>query len=242
MSAGVVAALTAEARTLGASVVRRDGLTVTSGGHLVAVSGMGGAAAAIAAGLLAEAGATTLVSWGLAGGLDPTLCAGTICLPDVVVGASGRALATDHHWRELVGAAILARRVVHGTLLTSERSIDDVAGKAAAFRGTGAAAVDMESLAIAEVAAARGLPFIAVRVIVDTATMSLPGAVLAATAAGQVRVLKLLLGVAQSPGDIAPLIRLALRYRAARQALVAVARSGALSPLAFAGADTRRIA
>jgi adenosylhomocysteine nucleosidase len=243
LSTGVVAALTAEARTLGPVIRRADGVCVTREGILVAVSGIGGAAAASAACVLADAGASSLVSWGLAGGLDPGLAAGTLCLPERVIGTQGAVHATDHHWRELVAAALAARRVVvHGALLSSGQAIDTVAGKAAAFRESGAAAVDMESQAIAGIAAARGLPFIAIRVIVDTAADTLPEAVLAASSAGQVRILGLLQGLARSPRQVAPLIRLARRYRAARQALVAVARSGALAPLAFAAADAKRIA
>jgi len=243
LSAGVVAALTAEARTLGVAARRGAGFATTREGILVAVSGIGGAAATVAARLLADAGATSLVSWGLAGGLDPALAAGTICLPSVVIAADGSRFATDHHWRELVAAAIAARRVVvNGSLLTAISSIDDVAGKAAAFHETGAAAVDMESHAIAAVAASRKLPFIAIRVIVDTAHDALPDAVVAASSGGEVSTLRLVRELLRSPQTIAPLLRLALRYRAARGALLAVARSGALAPLKFATADANRIA
>jgi adenosylhomocysteine nucleosidase len=242
-AAGVVAALAAEARTLGPPIRRGDGLSATSDGTLVAISGMGGAAAAVATHALIEAGATALVSWGMAGGLDPALRAGTICLPTTVIAREGLSFATDHHWRELVGAAIAARRpVVDGKLLTCTQAIDDIAGKAAAFRDTGAVAVDMESIAIAEVAAGRGLPFIAIRVIVDTAGDALPKAVLAASSGGQVHVFRLIQGLVRSPPDIVPLIRLARRYRAATRALVAVARSGALAPIAFAATSQTRIA
>jgi adenosylhomocysteine nucleosidase len=242
-AAGVVAALAAEARTLGPPIRRGDGLSMTSDGTLVAISGMGGVAAAAATRVLIDAGATALVSWGMAGGLDPALRAGTICLPTTVISPEGLSFATDHHWRELVGAAIAARRpVVDGKLLTCTRAIDDIAGKAAAFRDTGAMAVDMESIAIAEVAAGRGLPFIAVRVIVDTAGDALPKAVLAASGGGQVHIFSLIRGLIRSPLEIASLFRLAKRYRAATRALVAVARSGALAPLAFAATSQTRIA
>ncbi len=243
MSTGVVAALSAEARTLGVSARRGAGFATTRDGILVAVSGIGGPAAAAAARLLADAGATSLVSWGLAGGLDPALAAGTICLPTVVIAADGSRFATDHHWRELLAAAIAAPRVVvKGSLLTALGSIDDVAGKAAAFRDTGAAAVDMESHAIAAVAASRKLPFIAIRVIVDTAHDALPEAVLAASSGGEVSTSRLVRELLRSPAAIAPLLRLARRYRAARGALVEVARSGALAPLRFAAANANRIA
>jgi adenosylhomocysteine nucleosidase len=242
-AAGVVAALKLEARTLGPPIRRSDGLFAMNDGTLVAVSGMGHAAAAAAAAALVDAGAVALVSWGMAGGLDPALHAGTICLPSVVVSRDGATFTTDHHWRELLTAAIAARRtVVSGNLLTSDSAIDDVAGKAAAFRETGAVAVDMESLAVASIAATHKLPFIAVRVIVDTAVDALPAAVLAATRLGRLRIPRLILGIVRRPSDIAPVIRLAKRYRTAMQALAAVARSGGMAPLAFAASSPTRIA
>jgi adenosylhomocysteine nucleosidase len=242
-AAGVVAALSVEARTLGPPIRRSDGLFAINDGTLVAVSGMGCAAAAAAATALVDAGAVALVSWGMAGGLDPGLHAGTICLPSIVVSRDGATFTTDHHWRELLSAAIAARRtVVSGSLLTSDLAIGDIAGKAAAFRETGAVAVDMESLAVASIAAAHKLPFIAVRVIVDTAGDALPRAVLAATRFGRVRISRLILGIVRRPSDIGSLIRLAQRYRTAQQALAAVARTGALAPLAFAAFSSTRIA
>ena len=67
-----------------------------------------------------------------------------------------------------------------GRLLTSARSVGSVEDKAALFERTGAVAVDMESAAIAEVAEQHGLPFLAVRVVVDSAGDVLPAAVTAA--------------------------------------------------------------
>lgn len=233
MSIGVVAALVAEARTLGRLRKRSDGLATTRDGNLVAISGMGSHSAAVAAALLADAGATSLISWGLAGGLDPGLTAGTVCVPETVIMADCGRLHTDRHGREWVCEALAARRVVSGTMLTAAGAIPDVAGKAAAFRATGASAVDMESYAVARIAADRGLPFIAIRVIVDTASDGLPAAVLEASKDGQVRVLPLVLGLARAPSQSAALLRLAWRYRTARQMLMAVARGGTLAPLAF---------
>ena len=241
--AGVVAALDMEARTLSPGPRRRDGLREAGDGLLVAVSGMGSAAAVGAAGTLVDAGATALVSWGLAGGLDPALQAGTICLPGTVVSRDGATFPTDLAWREILTAAISRHLpVVSGTLLTSPVAIENVAAKAAAYRTTGAVAVDMESAGVARVAALKGLPFIAVRAIVDTAGDSLPGTVMAAGSDGRVRLVRLILGIVRSPRDIAPLLRLAKRYRAATRARTAVAATGALAPLAFTAASADRIA
>ncbi len=225
---------------MGSRTRRRDGLFEVGDGTLVAVSGMGATAAVGAARALIDAGATALVSWGLAGGLDPRLQAGTICLPSVVVSRDGATFATDVHWREILAAAISHHlRVVSGALLSSAVAIEDVAAKAAAFAETGAVAVDMESAAVAQIAASKQLPFVAVRAIVDTAGDTLPRAVMAAGAEGRVRLAPLLFGIVRSPREIAPLMRLAQRYRAAIRALGAVARTGALAPLAFAAHPDR---
>ena len=228
---GVVAALAAEARTLGKAVRRRDGLWSLSDGALLAVGGMGEVLAARAARSLVDAGAAGLLSFGFAGGLDPSLSAGTVLLPTEIVSGKGGRFMTSTDWRERLCVAFAERRPAAGALLTSAAPIDSVADKASAFRETGAVAVDMESLSVAEVAAAHRLPFIAVRVIVDTAADVLPRAVLAANRAGSLSLRHLLGGLALAPLELVVLIRLAQRYRAATRSLAGVARAGLLTPL-----------
>jgi adenosylhomocysteine nucleosidase len=238
---GVVCALAAEARHLGPATRRHQPLTPLADGTLLAVSGMGIAAAAHSARALVDAGARALVSWGMAGGLDPALTAGTVFLPSEVVSTDGAAVTTAPQWRKRLSEAIvaqhsapLAETVIHGRLLTSRRAIGSLTDKAALFRETGAAAVDMESLAVAEIAQTHQLPFIAVRVIVDSAGDSLPRAVtVAADSEGHLQVWRLLGALVRAPADLAPLIRLAQRYRAASRSLAAVARVGPLAPYAF---------
>jgi adenosylhomocysteine nucleosidase len=206
---GVVAALAAEARALG-----------PWDETLVAVSGIGCSLAGAAARTLIESRVSALMTFGLAGGLDPSLETGCIVLPGELISRDGARFHTSQLWRERIVAALgSSMAVTQSTLLTSPAAIDTPTAKAAAFRDTGAAAVDMESVAVAEVAAIHKLPFIAVRVIVDTATDVLPPAVLAASRAGRVQIGRLLAGLIVAPGEIAALIRLALRYRTAMRAL-----------------------
>lgn len=229
--AGVVAALAAEARVFGPATRMSGGAAVLADGTLLAVSGIGAAAAARACTLLIDAGATALVSWGMAGALDPSLSAGAVCLPSEIIAADGSCFLTAAYWREPLALNVARQRpVAHGRLLTSAQAIDTVAKKLAAFRDTGAAAVDMESCAVAEVAAARSLPFIAVRAIVDEARDALPSAAVAASLGGEFKIGRLVAGLLRSPADIAPLMRLARRYRAATCSLRCVARLGCLKP------------
>jgi adenosylhomocysteine nucleosidase len=221
---GVVAALEAEAHTLGPAVRRHDGLAALSDGALLAVSGMGCALAAAAARRLAGAGVTALMSFGLAGGLDPELRAGNIVLPNEVISLEGARFVTDEAWRERLRLEIAKHHpVAGGKLLTSRRPIAEPADKIAAFRETGAVAVDMESVAVAEVAAAHRLCFVAVRVIVDTAADALPRTIVASSREGQVDIRRLIRGIAAAPWDLIALIRLARRYRSAIRSLHVVA-------------------
>jgi adenosylhomocysteine nucleosidase len=229
---GIVCALQTEARHLGPAVRRGDSLSTLADGALLSVSGMGGEAASAGAQALARAGATALVSWGMAGGLDPSLVAGTLVLPTEIVAVNGATLETSRPWRERLSAAVSAHRsAVPGRLATSTRAVGSVADKAALFRETGAVAVDMESLAVAEVARSRNLPFLAVRVIVDSASDTLPRAVTAAAdAAGHLHLWRLLGALILAPGDLLPLVRLARCYRVAGRSLAAVAAAGSLAP------------
>jgi adenosylhomocysteine nucleosidase len=231
---GIVVALPVEARALGRARPRPDGLAALANDALLAVSGMGARAAAARAASLVSAGADALVSFGLAGGLDPALAPGAILLPGEVLPADGASLTTTPAWREQIARALEAHRpFVHGRLLTSSRVLGTVAEKAEAFRRTSAAAVDMESFGVAQVAEAHRLPFVAVRVIVDGATDPLPR-VLSGSAGpdGQLRWSRLVARLALAPADVPALVRLARRYRTARLALRAVAESGALTALA----------
>jgi len=190
-------------------------------GALLAVSGIGRVAAEAAARALLESGVSALMTFGMAGGLDPALQAGSVVLPRELISADGTRFAVSRSWRERVAAAVRpVRAVTEGNLLTSIRAIDTPADKSAAFRATGAAAVDMESAAVAEIAATHNLPFIAVRVIVDTAADTLPRAVI--NRAGSVQIGRLLAGLVLAPGEIAALVRLALRYRIAMRSLRAI--------------------
>jgi adenosylhomocysteine nucleosidase len=237
---GIVAALAAEARTLGPTKAAAAGPTALADGTLLAVSGVGFAAATRAAEALVRARVAALASWGMAGGLDPTLRAGRIFLPSEVISADGMGLPTARPWRERLATALAAQQPLElGRLLSSSHAIAAVAEKGALFQATGALAVDMESLAVAQIAATHGLPFIAVRVIVDTAHDALPRAVVEASRTGRVQTWRLIGALALAPAEFATVIRLAHQYRMASRSLVTAAHAGPLARFAFAAPDAR---
>jgi adenosylhomocysteine nucleosidase len=234
---GIVSALAAEARTLGPAARQGAELRRLTDGALLAVSGIGEGAAAAAARRLVLAGAAGLASFGMAGGLDPALICGAVLLPEEVVARNGAVVSiTATEWRQRLRAALPASCIAcGGKLLTSERPVASLDAKAAAWRESRAAAVDMESAAIAQVAKQAGLPFIALRIIVDTASDQLPAAVIAASSGGQLRLGRLLAALLRAPGDIGGLIRLSARYRVAMRVLAAVVAPGSPARHALVG-------
>jgi len=224
---GIVAALRAEARTLPA---RRGG--TLADGSLLAVSGMGAAAAAHSARELLAAGAGALASWGFAGGLDPALAPGSLLLAEEVIDSAGRLLQARSAWRERLAQALAGEcACAHGRLLSAEQILATVEEKRARQRASGAAAVDLESFAIAAVASQAGVPFLCVRVIVDGAGDELPQAVLRATRAdGTLRAAWLAAQWLRAPRELGgALLRLAGRYGAAQRTLRLAARPGLLA-------------
>ncbi|MBF0561655.1 MAG: hypothetical protein HQL37_06445 [Alphaproteobacteria bacterium] len=159
---------------------------------------------------LVEDGARGLVSFGLAGGLDPRLPSGTVLLADRVI-AGAVSLDTAVIWRDSLERQLTSFHPVVGAVVDSSQVVATVTGKQALFAASGAAAVDMESAAVAQVAAAAGLPFVAVRVIADPALRDLPGAALAGMGEdGRVRPMAVLAALLRHPFELPDLLRLSL--------------------------------
>jgi adenosylhomocysteine nucleosidase len=95
-----------------------------------------------------------------------------------------------------------------------------VAEKKSLFEATGADAIDLESGAVARVAAARGVPFAVLRAVADPAERNLPPAALVALdRSGRIGFLRVLASVFGNPAQIPGLLALARDAAAARRAL-----------------------
>jgi adenosylhomocysteine nucleosidase len=223
---GIVCALPREARHLGSAISANGSVAVLGNGIRLRVSGMGATAAAAAARELLGAGAAALVSFGLAGALDPSVAPGAIFLPGEVTGAEGDVLATEGPWRRELGVALGSQKLRSGgRLFSSTAPVTRAAAKAELFRATHALAVDMESFWIAAAAAAAAVPFIAVRVIVDGAADEIPAIVSGATDAyGRLQAARLIGGLLQRPQDLLGLSRLTCRYAIASRGLALAGR------------------
>lgn len=172
---GIVFALGVEAdaferRAAGHLVLRGVGPAFHTGkvaGTRVAwcVAGVGGPAATLAARLLVDGHRPRLVvAAGFAGGLDPALARGRVVRPTAVV--------DEHAGRRI---ALTPPGTAAGPVLVSVAEVAaTVDRKRDLAARTGAALVDMETHAVAAVAAAAGLPCRGVRVVSDDAGQALP--------------------------------------------------------------------
>src|SRR5208282_3321832 len=130
---GFVVGLAAEARL------------ARSPGWPIAIGGGTAGGARLAAERLVSDGVTALISFGLAGGLDPALRAGSLLVPGAIM-MDGQRLPTDRTVSERLGGVSIP------LLLGARDAVASAAAKAALFAATGAAAVDLESGAVACVA------------------------------------------------------------------------------------------
>ncbi len=163
-------------------------------------------------------GCRGLVSFGVAGGLDPKLKPGTCVVGSAIVTGDVRH-ETDLAWSQRLLETMPG--AVHGVLAGVDGPVCTPAGKLALNRETGALAVDTESHVVAHAAVSHGLPMAAIRVVADPAHRALPELALTAVRAdGTTDVLAVLRSVMRRPHQLPALLRTALDARAARATLL----------------------
>lgn len=122
-----------------------------------------------------QSGVKGIISFGVCGGLDPALPAGSIVLPHSIL--APQEIPVDLVWRNALETVLIENYdIAGGKLLAAEKTINSIDEKSLLYKQTGACAVDMESGVLAQEAARQQLPFIAVRVVHDPANQSLPPA------------------------------------------------------------------
>lgn len=193
----VVCGLRAEARLL-----PRGTRTVCAGGN----------AERLRAALAAEAPSAVL-SFGIAGGLAPMVETGALFCATAIA----RTAPADPAWAARLREATGATPAV---LAGSESVLDGPGAKARLFAETGAAAVDMESGIAAAFAAARGIPFAALRAVADPAQGGVPRAAqVGLRPDGRTAPLAVLGALLAAPGDLPALLTLAGQTRRALRVL-----------------------
>lgn len=222
---GIVAALPAEGQCLSRQKLYPGSHISLSGALQLQLAGIGPERAYRAAKRLLATGANALVSWGVAGGLAPHLKAGTLLLPESVQTAGGQAYRTDPRWRyalihHLNGSLPLSC----GALYQAKTILSSPQEKAHLHQQTGCVAVDMESAAVAKLAAEAQIPFIIIRAIADPAQAALPASALRALDLdGRPQPFALMASLLRHPQDLFSLCQLGRYFQAARNTLRALA-------------------
>ncbi|SFN85589.1 hopanoid-associated phosphorylase [Nitrosospira briensis] len=221
---GIVAAMRVEARCITSRRLPFNQRISLGENASIWLCGMGEEAARGAAEGLRAGGATALMSFGFAGALHADLHPGDLILPESI--RFGRSFEVDLSWRDRLRQHLPGYlRIGGGVLAASRTVVTSTAAKRELAHTEEACAVDMESGAVAEVAARGDLPFLAIRAISDPAGFSPPPALLDAVrqdgSADLSRLLPLLL---RRSLTVATLLRLAKDSRAACSTLSTVVR------------------
>ena len=185
-----------------------DGIRV-----VVVESGAGRKRAARAAHAVLDAHSPKwILSCGFTGGLQPAVKVGQIVVADAVLGPEGERLVLQTNMK-----SDPARGLHVGPLFTGDHIVRTVAGKKQLADATGAVAVDMESLAVAQVCRERQVPCLVVRAVTDDCTTDLPAEAMTLFGeTGTVRMGAVVGALWRRPGSLSDLWK--LREQAAKAA------------------------
>jgi hypothetical protein len=158
------------ARAFGLAVRGSRARGRSGGSDVIALAvGLGGGAR----NAVAEEGPRLVLSCGFSGGLASSLAPGDLVLATSVMGEDGDEVTTSEPVRASASRALHGLRFVEGKIVCTTEVAATAEEKSALGR-TGALAVDMESYPAALAAVEAGVPWFALRVIVDPLASSLP--------------------------------------------------------------------
>lgn len=156
----------------------------------------------------AAKGSLGIISFGIAGGLSPSLRPGDAVIAMGVMTSTGR-FDTCPVWSAALSAALPRARQL--PVYGSERPLLTVSDKRALWLETGAAVVDMELRDAAMVAAEHGLPLAVLRVVLNSARRGIPPSALAGVnEQGKTRTQDVIKALVRRPQDLQALIRLGI--------------------------------
>ncbi|KAF1010229.1 MAG: phosphorylase [Burkholderia sp.] len=171
-----------------------------------------------------ERGCSGIISFGTAGGLAPNLGPGTLVIAEAINGPFGE-IRTDASWNQRLVASLRGTPVMQnlrfGPVAAVGTPVVDGQQKAALHARHGALIVDMESHIAGTLAAARSVPFVVCRAIVDPSWRTLPSAATSGLRDdGTTTILPILLELAKQPLQLGALLKLACDARAAKTTLI----------------------
>ncbi|RMG16669.1 MAG: hypothetical protein D6731_05735 [Planctomycetota bacterium] len=190
------------------------------GGVLCGWCGMGRAPAEAAVAAIAKTRPAALLFAGVAGALAPGLRCG-----DVVWLESALAGEEEERWEAPAPLAAASSDWPRGSVLTVEALVGAPAQKRLLGESFAADLVDMETFWAARAARRAGLPFAAVRVVLDERDEELPDFSAGLDPVGRPRLLAFGRRLLRGPRDVLALPRLARSFGVAERSLCAVARA-----------------
>jgi len=171
---------------------------------------------------LVRRGAKRLLSFGIAGGLEPGLPAGTIIVGTQVQSKDGVTICTDDWVTSLVQKFPEAHC---GPLWGSEYVVASVKEKRSLYEKSRCLAVDLESHCVAQIALEADLPFAVLRVIADAAETTLPrAATIPLLENGKPDIKRVLLNLLRYPRQLPELFHLACGTKKAMNVLRATSK------------------
>lgn len=176
-------------------------------------------------------GCRGIVSFGVAGALNPDLNPGDLVLANQIIGPEGETVSVDDCWLKLLEHRLSRSTVPHthrtAPLFGSPKIVTSASEKGEIFRITGADAVDMESYPLAQLCRDSATRFVAIRAIADTATHTLPTAAQHAIGdSGQILISRVLWELVKHPLQLPQLLALSKPYGKALSTLRGVATLG----------------
>jgi adenosylhomocysteine nucleosidase len=231
---GVVAASDEELHALER---RLDGKTVRSDGACRVVRGSIGNTSVVLARtgegrrnaedgiriLIEREGISRIAIIGFSGGISPGLHPGALLVAEHIVSNGAPGPGPDRDWSDRIGQQLGVRRA---TIVTVDRILCTPRSKKELWSGLSherPAAADLETVAMAAVAASHGVPFVVVRAISDPAEEALPLDFNdCLDPSGRISRAKVVARAALNPALIGPLWRLRGRARSCSQRLADV--------------------
>ena len=220
MLTGIVIALPDEISSLTNKKVAKGQCIFLNENTLLICSGAGAKNATQASQLLIKKGAQRLISWGCAAALKSGLEPGDLVIPNVVQTENQEHITLASPWLSYVTHLLSDLNPLTGSLIESSVIISESSKKQAIQQNSGAIALDMESVAIAQVAQQHQCAMLVIRCIADPVTMNLPKAVShALNEQGDIVLSKLLWFLLTHPQELPSLIRLGLHFKSAKNKL-----------------------
>ena len=216
MKIGIIVAMASEAKALENKIGQFFGEIPFT----VRVTNPGLKYAEKAAEQLLSEGHGFFISWGVSGGLNPSLEPGSLLISQQVSTISDQTLEFTGDLGERISDGLKSLNPILGQITSTEKPVISPVEKSKLRNISNADAVDMESIAIAKIAKTNNCGFLSIRSIVDSAHFEIPSSALAGIDSQHNRImLQVIKQLACRPTELKNMIKLSFHFRKALKTL-----------------------